>query len=98
MVAACDEPTIHPIMYLTVNELFEIVFSRWDRVFASVFSPLTEKAVRELAEDFEAVRNRLAHSRPITPEQLTVLELLGRRLGLTAALQSTAGFVDPGAL
>jgi hypothetical protein len=82
MVAAIDEPSIHPVMYLTVNELFEIILTRWDRVFASVFHPLSEDAFRESARDFETVRNRLAHSRPITPEQLTAFELPAKRLGL----------------
>ncbi len=82
-VAASEEPITHPIMYLTVSELFDVLFGAWDRVFAAVFSPVPKQTLQTMAREFEAVRNRLAHSRPVTEVQLREFEVLTDRLGLT---------------
>jgi hypothetical protein len=82
IIAASEEGQSHPLMYLTLNELFELIFAHWDRVFATAFSPLSQGAVREMASKVEAIRNRLAHSRPVSEDQLLEFEMLASRLGL----------------
>lgn len=81
-IASVDEDQSHPLMYLTVGELFGLVSSNWKRVFRTVFSPLTLVAVEDAAGHFEAIRNRLAHSRPVSEAQVAELGLLARRLRL----------------
>ena len=83
VIAAADDDQSHPLMYLTVGELFELIFANWKRIFGAVFSPVSQSAVEGAAQRFEAIRNRLAHSRPVTENQLRELEMLARRLGLS---------------
>jgi hypothetical protein len=85
IIAASEEDQSHPLMYLTLSELFELIFVNWDRVFAAPFSPLSQSAVREMALKVEAIRNRLAHSRPVSEDQLREFEMLANRLGLLSA-------------
>lgn len=81
-IAATEEPQSHPLMYLTLDELFSLIFCNWDRVFRAVFAPLSQETVEGLAQKFAAIRNRLAHSRPVSADQLQEFETLLRRLGL----------------
>ncbi|HYH54279.1 MAG TPA: Swt1 family HEPN domain-containing protein [Solirubrobacterales bacterium] len=85
VIAASEEDQSHPLMYLTLNELFELIFANWSRVFGAAFSPLSQSAVREVAQKVEAIRNRLAHSRPVSEDQLREFEMLAKRLGLLSA-------------
>jgi hypothetical protein len=90
VIAASDEEQSHPLMYLTISELFALVFANWDRVFGAAFSPLSQNAVTEIASKVEALRNRLAHSRPVTASQLREFEMLLGRLGLASGAASSA--------
>ena len=83
VIAASEEDPSHPLSYLTLSELFELVFANWARVFSGAFSPLSLEAVRQTAAKVEVIRNRLAHSRPITADQLAEFEMQVRRLGLS---------------
>jgi len=82
IIAASEEDQSHPLMYLTLSELFELIFANWDRVFGAAFSPLTIDAVQEMAQKVEKIRNRLAHSRPVSESQLREFEMLASRLQL----------------
>lgn len=82
IIAASDQRPRHPLMYLTLSELFELIFGHWGRIFGAEFAPLSKAAVQEMATKVEAIRNRLAHSRPVSEDQLREFEMLANRLGL----------------
>jgi len=90
IIAASEEVQRHPLMYLTLSEVFELIYANWDRVFGSAFAPLSKGVVHEMATKFEAIRNRLAHSRPISEDQLREFEMLASRLGLLGRAFSPA--------
>jgi hypothetical protein len=89
-IAASEEDQSHPLMYLTISELFELIFANWNRVLGAAFAPLSRGAVEETAVKVEAIRNRLAHSRPVSENQLRELETLVSRLGLLSEAASPA--------
>ena len=81
-VLAADAP-LHPVMYLSLGELFELIRAKenWNRIFRAVF-PVGRAGFEESAGRLAALRNRVAHSRPLSPEALRELEDATRRLGL----------------
>ena len=90
IIAASEEDQRHPLMYLTLSEIFELISANWDRVFGAAFAPLSKGAVQEMAAKIEAIRNRLAHSRPVSEDQLREFEMLANRLGLLDRAASPA--------
>jgi len=90
IIAASEEGQRHPLMYLTLSELFELIFANWDRIFGAAFSPLSKGAVQEMAAKVEVIRNRLAHSRPVYEDQLREFETLVSRLRLLSGAASPA--------
>jgi hypothetical protein len=79
--SAAGEDTLHPIAYLHLGEVFDLVYQHWQQVFRPAFG-LSESAVSELAGRFETCRNRLAHARPLSTGQYEELLATTRRLGL----------------
>ncbi len=65
--SAVDTAPLHPIGYMTLGELFELVFHgpNWDGAFSIKFQDGAD-ATRRRADDLKAVRNKIAHSRPVT--------------------------------
>jgi hypothetical protein len=73
----------HPIMFLSLGELFEIVLTRenWDQVFA-VRVRRTPDVVRTASRDLLAVRNKIAHDRPVSEDDVELARNAAQRLGL----------------
>jgi len=80
---AASEQDLHPIMYLTLGELFEIVLSKenWSGVFAIEMKRSAEM-MRGVSRDLVAVRNKVAHSRPVSETDLELARNAARRIGL----------------
>lgn len=80
---AAPEQEPHPIMFLSLGELFEIVQMKenWTQVFA-VRLRRTAELVRDAARDLVAVRNKVAHNRPISGDDLELARNAARRLRL----------------
>lgn len=89
--SAVDVVRLHPIAYLTLGELFELIFDRgnWDGLFAIKFSGSIE-ATRRRADDLKAVRNKVAHSRPVTDSDYELARLAVKFLHLDAASPTKA--------
>jgi hypothetical protein len=81
--SAVPDHDFHPIMYLTLGELFEIVLSseNWEHAF-SVALRRTAAMTRDAAGDMLAVRNKVAHSRPVSASDVSLLASSARRLHL----------------
>jgi len=84
VASAVGEAALHPIAYLTLGEVFDLLFQHWTLVFRPAFG-MTEQSARELAARFESCRNRLAHARPLSTGQYEELLAATRRLGLRDA-------------
>jgi hypothetical protein len=74
-----DTGSLHPISYLNIGELFDIIYMHWREVFEPVFD-LEQKGLEGLVGRFELLRNRAAHSRPISAEQVQELRTTISRL------------------
>jgi hypothetical protein len=81
--AAAADSDYHPILYLSLGELFDLIWKRenWDQAF-SVRIHRTLPMARDSARDVTAVRNKLAHSRPVNRADVDLLRAGARRLGL----------------
>ncbi len=82
-VLSVEDMQLHPVMYLSLGELIELIRARenWDSVFRAAF-PVRRASFEESARRLAALRNRVAHSRPLSAEALKDLEDAIRRLGL----------------
>lgn len=82
-VMAVEDVRMHPVMYLSLGELFDLIYVRenWDGVFRAVFH-VKRAGVEESARRLIALRNRVADSRSLSPQALQDLEVAIRRLGL----------------
>jgi hypothetical protein len=74
---------VHPIAYLTFGELVDSVLeeSNWEQIFR-VRLGLSRDAFTQAASVITTVRNKVAHNRPVSEPDLTVLRLASKRLGL----------------
>jgi hypothetical protein len=85
--AEADAPAsvtqLHPIMYLSLGELIGILeYGRnWQEVFR-LATGRTRQALEAPRGMLIAVRNKVAHNRPVTEQDLTALRLGARLLGL----------------
>ena len=88
---AVEDTRLHPVMYLSLGELLELirVKENWDRIFRAVF-PIGRSGFEESARRLTALRNRVAHSRPLSADAVRELEGVTRRLGL-GEVRSPAG-------
>jgi hypothetical protein len=82
-VLAVEDTRLHPVMYLSLGELLELirVSENWDRIFRAVL-PIGRSGFEESARRLTALRNRVAHSRPLSVDAARELEDVTRRLGL----------------
>jgi len=83
--SVCPEVEPHPILYLTVGEMCDLVMSQenWDQVFRVRFG-MTRSAFEETKKDLLAVRNKVAHNRVVSASDVAILEGAVRRLGLSS--------------
>jgi hypothetical protein len=86
--AEADSPAparadVHPIAYLTFGELVDSILdeSNWEQVFR-VKLGLTRDAFTNTTAAITTVRNKVAHNRPVSEPDLTVLRMASTRLGL----------------
>jgi Cdc6-like AAA superfamily ATPase len=86
--AEADSPApsatdIHPIGYLTLGELFDLILTQanWEQVFR-VRIGLTRDAFNRAAATILAVRNKVAHNRPVDASDIASLRVALRRLNL----------------
>ena len=77
------------MMYLSLGELLELIRNKenWDRVFRATF-PVGKASFEDAARRLAALRNRVAHSRPLSAEALLDL---GARPS-TGSASTTNGF------
>lgn len=82
-VLSLEDMHLHPIMYLNLGEVFDLIYEKenWNRIFRAIF-PAKKTRVEDSARRFSALRNRVAHSRPLSPQALEDLEAAIRQLGL----------------
>lgn len=75
---------LHPIMYIDLNDLFEIMAEaqNWTEV-VSIRTGLTAAAFAELRGTIVSVRNKAAHNRPLTSGDVAMLRAAAERLGIT---------------
>ena len=71
----------HPIAYLTLGELVDSILeeANWEQVFR-VRLGMSRDAFTQIAAALTAVRNKVAHNRPISISDLDVLHLALNRL------------------
>ena len=71
----------HPLLYVTFGELVSAISAahNWEQVF-HVRLRLTRTAFDEAIKDFIAVRNKVAHSREVSEEDVVLLESAIERL------------------
>jgi hypothetical protein len=81
---SAPDDEMHPIMYLTLGELVDVMFraENWDDVFNLRLRRPVE-ATRAAAQDISAVRNKVAHNRPVAPRDIALAEAAARVLRLT---------------
>jgi hypothetical protein len=74
---------VHPIAYLSLGELFEVMLedANWQQVFR-IRLGITRDAFSQTAASLRAIRNKVAHNRPVTADDLTVLRMATERLGV----------------
>lgn len=85
-ILSIEDMHLHPVMYLNLGEMLDLIYKKenWDTVFRVVF-PMGKTTVEEDSRRFNALRNRIAHNRPISQRQLEDLKGLVQRLGLLDA-------------
>jgi hypothetical protein len=78
-----EDAALHPLMYLGLGEIFDIVFERpnWDQVFR-VVTGLNLEGAQDTARRLVAIRNRAAHSRPVRPGHIEEFRTAADHLGL----------------
>jgi hypothetical protein len=81
--ATASAEQLHPIMYLSLGEVLEILQygENWDEVFR-LSTGRSRDALGADRDMLIAVRNKVAHNRPVTKSDLDALLLSARRLGL----------------
>lgn len=81
--AAAPDKEQHPLMYLSMGELFEVILlnENWTQVFG-ITMHRSREMVRAAGRDVMAVRNKVAHSRPVTDTDYGLLVGAAERLGL----------------
>jgi hypothetical protein len=75
---------IHPIAYLNFGELVDAVVeeTNWRQVFRVRFG-MTREAFNQTSATITVVRNKVAHNRPVSTDDLVMLRLSSERLGLS---------------
>lgn len=88
--AEADSPApsttdVHPIGYLTFGELVDAILAQanWEQVFR-VRIGMTREAINQAVAVILAVRNKVAHNRPVDESDVASLRLALRRLDLLA--------------
>jgi hypothetical protein len=73
----------HPIMFLSLGELFDIVLAadNWGQVFGIRIRRSADVA-RAASRDLIAVRNKIAHNRPVSAADLDLAQNAAQRLGI----------------
>lgn len=89
---------VHPIAYLTFGELVDVILANanWEQVFRVRLS-MSRDGFSQAASAIGAVRNKVAHNRPVTEADLAILRLTAERLDLSVEQerQSRDGTTDP---
>jgi hypothetical protein len=72
---------LHPVAYLHLGELIDSILeeTNWEQVFRVRFG-LTREAFSQGTAAISAVRNKVAHNRPVTQNHLTLLRMASERL------------------
>jgi hypothetical protein len=83
-----SHPDAHPLLFLTTGELFDLILTRanWGGVFQPALG-ITKHALVRAMEDILAVRNKVAHNRPVAPSDLALA--LAARAGLGRRFRDT---------
>jgi hypothetical protein len=73
----------HPIMFLTLGELFDVMLERrnWEEVF-QLTTGMTREALESHRRLIVAVRNKVAHSRPVPPDDVAAMRRSAAQVGL----------------
>jgi hypothetical protein len=81
--AAAPTYDAHPIGYLTLGELIDVISSQpnWDQVFRVRFG-MTRRAFEDAMSDVTVIRNKAAHNRPVTSADCVTLQVALSRLHL----------------
>lgn len=76
----------HPVMFLSLGELFDVVLAsdNWGQVFR-IRMRRSAEVVRAASRDLIAVRNKIAHNRPVSVADLELAQNAAQRLGLDPA-------------
>jgi Swt1-like HEPN len=74
---------LHPLAFLDLGELVDVILeeANWEQVFKVRFG-LSRDAFSQAMTAVTAVRNKVAHNRPVGANDLTVLRLAVQRLTL----------------
>jgi hypothetical protein len=78
-----EDGRLHPIMYLSLGELFDLIQleDNWEHVFTFAFA-MGRDGVADVGRRLSAVRNRIAHSRPVSQDAIAEMQRCARRLGI----------------
>jgi hypothetical protein len=79
---ASPRTELHPIMYVELGELRDILVMQtvWDK--ARIRFGLERDAFEELWDDLKLVRNKVAHNRPLEDSDVAFLDAVATRLRL----------------
>jgi hypothetical protein len=80
---------VHPVAHLHLGELVDSILAEenWQQVFKVIFG-MSREAFSQAAAALTAVRNRVAHNRPVGQHDLEVLHITSERFGLWPAARS----------
>jgi hypothetical protein len=75
----------HPIMFLSLGELFDVLLENrnWEEVFGLAVG-LSRESVQAHQRTIIAVRNKVAHSRPVPGDDVAAMRLSAGKLGLVS--------------
>jgi hypothetical protein len=74
---------MHPLAYLTLGELFDSISeeTNWEQVF-KIRLGMRREAFAQATAAITAVRNKVAHNRPVDGDDITALQMATERLNL----------------
>jgi hypothetical protein len=88
---AAPESELHPMMYLSLGELFTITLegANWRDAFRTRFR-VSHHKMQELIGEVLAIRNKVAHNRSVSDTDLALLQGVLGRLHLTPAASAVS--------